>query len=77
MCRNLGAKAKPFHLPSSKIVLKLLPALKKWQIKAKPKWHHFGEKMNCVELLSPPSLAPKRKEELQRKARDSKNQDAS
>ncbi len=38
---------------------------KKWQLQAKPTWHHFRGKINWSE--------PKKKKELKGKARDLKN----
>jgi hypothetical protein len=44
---------------------------KKWQIKAKPTWHHFGEKINWFEPKK-----KKKKKELKRRTYDLKDQDA-
>jgi hypothetical protein len=51
------------------------PRPKKWQIKAKSTWHHFGMKIYWFKLpLLPP---PKKKKSLKRRAHDLKNQDGS
>jgi hypothetical protein len=43
---------------------------KKWQIEAKPTWHHFARKINWFRLQT-------KKKRAQRRAHDMETQDAS
>jgi hypothetical protein len=47
---------------------------KKWQIEAKPTWHHFGERINW---FIPKKRKEKEKKSSHRKTHDLENQDAS
>ncbi len=60
---------QPYWMIAINWTRRFQPKTKKWQIKAKSTWHHFGVKFIGSN--------PQRKKSLKRRAHDLKNQDAS